>query len=124
MGKTKVNKKHSRQHLMNENTRADRDKTNAVEIDLMVEDDRIQGAHIKMFTDLCFEFKDTNIESPLFIINNLALMTIRLEYYQLTMKNVIEENDECVTDNFANILTNNAYVTYLEAIIAHVKTLA
>jgi len=117
MGKTKVNKKHSRQHLMNENTRADRDKTNAVEIDLMVED-------IKMFTDLCFEFKDTNIESPLFIINNLALMTIRLEYYQLTMKNVIEENDECVTDNFANILTNNAYVTYLEAIIAHVKTLA
>ena len=68
-----------------------KNSTYANEIDLMINDNRILGEHIKMFTELCDEFKHNNIESQLFILNNIELMALRLEYYQLTMKNVIEE---------------------------------
>jgi hypothetical protein len=126
MGKTKKHtKKHTRENLLSDTKKIERDKINALESDKMFDDDRICGSHIKLFNDLCVEYPNTNIESPLFITDNLALMTVRLEYYKLTMQDAIEEEEgeESMTDNFIAMVTNNNYVTYVETVINHVKSL-
>jgi hypothetical protein len=85
-------------------------------------DENVLGDHIVHYNILCTEMPDNKIENPIFIYENLSLMKMRLEYYQLSMTNMIDENDDSVTDNMKIILNENNYVKYLNATIEYYES--
>lgn len=118
MGKSRKNGPKTR----NENSRKELLKQRNLDTgaDLQLEllnSDRITGDQIKLYNETVLEFPENNVENPLFILDNVELMKTRLEYFKLSMSNFINKNNDSVTDNMSELLTNNKYVIYVQTIL-------
>lgn len=79
----------------------------------LLDSDRVTPEAIKYYNEAKTSFNAASVENPLFILDNKELMELRLEHYIESMKDVIRNNDDSVTDESAEKLLNNNYVSYI-----------
>lgn len=89
----------------------------------LLEDNNVVAEHIEMFNKVCDKYPDSEIESPIFIRENLDLIEVRIEYFKVSLQDKMQEEADSVSDDMREILSNNDYIQYLETVFNHYKTL-
>ena len=118
-GKTHIKTKKSRNELLGIDTKPKKvDKYAQITLDLL-EDGNVVTEHIGMFTKVCDKYPDNEIESPIFIRENLDLIDVRIQYFKLSLQDKMKEEEESITDDMKEILNNNDYINYLETVFNH-----
>ena len=118
MGKSRKNGPKTRNEDSRKELLKKKNLTNDSELQFeLLNSDRVTGEQIRLFNEAVIEFPENNVENPLFILDNVDLMKARLEYFKLSMANFIEKNNDSVTDNMSELLTNNKYINYVQTIL-------
>ena len=114
MGKKKIS---SRNKLLGIKSEAPQkvNKYEDVAMELM-NDDNVIGEHIALFNKVAEQYNDINVESPIFIRENLDLVKLRVEYFLISMRDKLEEEKESVTDIMKEKVLDNHYIAYLKTV--------
>ena len=118
MGKQSKNKHKDSRKALKESRKIDDASLLLAEL---LDSDRVTGIQINSFNKATEDYPNNNVENPLFILDNIETMKLRLEYFKLSMQDFINKNTDSVTDNMTELLTNNSYITYVQSIIDSVE---
>lgn len=118
MGKQSKNKHKDSRKALKESRKIDVASLLLAEL---LDSDRVTGIQINSFNKATEDYPNNNVENPLFILDNIETMKLRLEYFKLSMQDFINKNTDSVTDNMTELLTNNSYITYVQSIIDSVE---
>ena len=87
----------------------------------MLEDSSVQASHIGEFSKVSQKHPGLEIQDPIYIRENLELMTLWLECAKKTVQATIIMNDDTINSSIAHNLQNSDYVTYVENVVNFYK---